>query len=162
MRSRGQAELAVAIDGIHLRLSSLPEQHEDVRQQQEQQQPEPPAARQRQDSDDDNDGDAKSSDVEPPPSPLPAAPPTATADATTCPATAGAAAAAAEDASRSGLPPAVFSVGDCCLAPRVFDRRRALATVEEVDRANGTCLVTWLHPRQRGELACRYWKEVGG
>lgn len=55
-----------------------------------------------------------------------------------------------------------FAAGDYCLAPRVFDRRRARAVVEEVlvPGCNGTCLVTWLHPRQRGELVCRYWKEV--
>lgn len=58
----------------------------------------------------------------------------------------------------------LFAAGDYCLAPRVFDRRRARAVVEEVvlrpGCSDGTCLVTWLHPRQRGELVCRYWKEV--
>lgn len=55
-----------------------------------------------------------------------------------------------------------FAAGDPCLAPRVFDRRRARAVVEEVlPGSGGVCLVTWLHPRQRGELVCRYWKEVG-
>lgn len=56
-----------------------------------------------------------------------------------------------------------FAAGDPCLAPRVFDRRRARAVVEEVLPAGSSgsiCLVTWLHPRQRGELVCRYWKEV--
>lgn len=47
-----------------------------------------------------------------------------------------------------------------CLAPRVFDRRRALALVEAVDAPRGTCLVTWVHPRQKREIVCRYWKEV--
>jgi len=61
-------------------------------------------------------------------------------------------------ASRSRPP---FAAGDTCLAPRVFDRRRARAVVEEVlPGGSGACLVTWLHPRQRGELVCRYWKEV--
>ncbi|CAM9541423.1 unnamed protein product, partial [Ectocarpus fasciculatus] len=50
-------------------------------------------------------------------------------------------------------------VGALCLAPRVFDRRRARAVVEEVDGSKGTCLVTWVHPRQHGEIVCRYWKE---
>lgn len=54
-----------------------------------------------------------------------------------------------------------FTVGDVCLAPRVFDRRRARAIVEKVDSDKGTCLVTWVYPRQKGELPCRYWKEVG-
>lgn len=53
-----------------------------------------------------------------------------------------------------------FAVGDMCLAPRVFDRRRALALVEAVDAPSGTCLVTWVHPRQKREIVCRYWKEV--
>ena len=61
----------------------------------------------------------------------------------------------------AGSPPTRFVAGDTCLAPRVFDRRRARAVVEEVlPGDSGTCLVTWLHPRQRGELVCRYWKEV--
>lgn len=53
-----------------------------------------------------------------------------------------------------------FTVGNVCLAPRIFDRRRARAIVEKIGSSKGTCLVTWVYPRQRGELPCRYWKEV--
>lgn len=58
--------------------------------------------------------------------------------------------------------PAGFTVGDTCLAPRVFDRRRARAVVEAIDASKGTCTVTWVNPRQRGEIPCRFWKEVRG
>ncbi|CAN0093219.1 unnamed protein product, partial [Ectocarpus sp. 12 AP-2014] len=50
-------------------------------------------------------------------------------------------------------------VGALCLAPRVFDRRRARAVVEEVESFKGTCLVTWVHPRKHGEIVCRSWKK---
>ncbi|CAM9670350.1 unnamed protein product, partial [Scytosiphon promiscuus] len=161
-----QAELDVTIAGIHQRLaqfsrqegpgqaavtptpvsSHLPQQNEKDQRHQQQQQPGEQEAGQRHNSDEENVGTATPSGGDPRPPSLPAA----TADVP---------APAAEDASAPNLSSPIFSVGDCCLAPRVFDRRRALATVEEVDRSNGTCLVTWLHPRQRGELVCRYWKE---
>lgn len=178
-RALEQAELAVTIDGIHQRLlqlsreeeegqasvtptslsSSLPQdheddQHEDDQQQRDQQHPEQQEGRRQQRPVDDSDGAANPSGADPLLPPLPADQAAASAAA------APAAAATTEDANRPGLPSTVFSVGDCCLAPRVFDRRRALARVEEVDRSNGTCLVTWLHSRRRGELVCRYWKEV--
>lgn len=51
-------------------------------------------------------------------------------------------------------------VGDIHLAPRVFDRRRARAVVEAIDPSKGTCTVSWKYPRQKGEIPCRFWKEV--